>query len=76
MLGVKSVQMLIQQPIFTVYLTSQGIELHPGCEDYPYRQALHSCKSFELAYEFAQMAAACRNLPLQIKQLPTVVSGA
>lgn len=62
-------QTFIQQPMFTVYLTSQGIELHPGCEDYPYRQALHSCRSFELAYEFAQMAATCRNLPLQIKKL-------
>ncbi|MGI0486676.1 hypothetical protein ACN4EK_14650 [Pantanalinema rosaneae CENA516] len=62
-------QASVHQPIFTVYLTSQGIELHPGCEDYPYRQALHSCKSFELAYEFAQMAAACRNLPLQVKKL-------
>jgi hypothetical protein len=69
MLEVNSAPTFRQQSIFTVYLTSRGIELHPGCEDYPYRQALHSCKSFELAYEFAQMAAACRNLPLQIRQL-------
>lgn len=50
---------------FTVYLSDQGIELRPGCEDYPSFHALHTSKSYEAAQQFAQTAATHRNLPMK-----------
>lgn len=50
---------------FTVYLTAQGIEVRPGCEDYLNWQALHTSKSYESAEQFAQAASALRNLPIK-----------
>lgn len=55
----------IKLNFFTVYLTDQGVELYEGCEDYPFHQVLHTSKSYELAYQFAQNAAAHRNLPIR-----------
>lgn len=55
----------IKLNFFTVYLTEQGVELYEGCEDYPFHQVLHTSKSYELAYQFAQNAAAHRNLPVR-----------
>lgn len=54
-----------QSAFFTVYLSRQGIELRLGCDDYPDCYALHTCNSYEVAHQFAQMAANHRNLPLK-----------
>ena len=43
--------------MFTVYKTDEGVELHPGCEDYPNRRAIYTAKSYEAAQHFAQTAA-------------------
>lgn len=56
----------INQALFTVYLTAQGIELRSGCEDYPNCHPLHTSKSYELAHQFAQVASENRNLPITI----------
>lgn len=50
-------------PFFTVYQTAQGIALRAGCQDYMNWQAIHSSKSYESAYRFAQIAAAHRAVP-------------
>jgi hypothetical protein len=55
----------INQSLFTVYLTKQGIELRSGCKDYPHCHALHTSKSYESAQQFAQIAANHRNLPVK-----------
>lgn len=54
-----------QPAFFTVYLGRQGIELRPGYDDYPNHLALHTSNSYEVAHQFAQMAANHRNLPLK-----------
>jgi len=59
-------QKTINETLFTVYLSKEGIELRPGCDDYPNRQALHTSKSYEMAEHFAQVAASTRNLPICI----------
>lgn len=59
-------QATIEPAFFTVYVTEYGIELLPGCADYPNCQALHTSKSYESAYQFAQAAAAHRNLPFRL----------
>ena len=58
--------MTLDQSFFTVYLSKDGIELRPGCDDYPNRQALHTSKSYEAAQQFAQAVASNRNLPVSI----------
>jgi hypothetical protein len=50
---------------FTVYLSKDGIELGPGCQDYPTAHVLFSSTSYESAQHFAQIAADRRQLPVK-----------
>lgn len=45
---------------FTTYQTDKDIILRSGCKDYPNWRAIHSSKSYNCAYQFAQTAAAQR----------------
>ncbi|MBD1822900.1 hypothetical protein H6F51_10410 [Cyanobacteria bacterium FACHB-DQ100] len=55
----------VHSSFFTVYLSKHGIELHPGCQDYPNTHVLFSSRSYESAQHFAQIAASIRHLPLK-----------
>ncbi|WP_287128012.1 hypothetical protein [Candidatus Cyanaurora vandensis] len=52
----------VKEPIFTVYHTEQGIELHAQCDRYPNKQILCVFASYELAQEYGGFAARRRQL--------------
>ena len=55
----------VEQSFFTIYQTQAGIELRPGCDDSSAEARLIcTYKSYESAYETAQLIAHNRSMPL------------
>lgn len=60
-----STELPSSEEFFTVYLTKFGVELHSGCSDRCSNYAMHTSKSYQMAFEFAQTAAFIRKVPLR-----------
>ncbi|MDX2212869.1 MAG: hypothetical protein SFY66_06220 [Oculatellaceae cyanobacterium bins.114] len=58
----KQTQSSDQPMFFTVYASANCLELCAGCEDRSDWVAIHTSKSYEMAYEFAQNAAKHRGI--------------
>jgi hypothetical protein len=53
------------EAFFTIYQSKQAIEIRLGCEDQPNARIISTSKSYESAYQVAQVAASSKQMPLE-----------